>query len=269
MRVPAALRAPKGAFAETLRVRSYEAGDNGAIGLGTLLRYLELLATDHSASLGFDHRWYERNGTAWFVRTMDIWLGMPPGMDEHLLLATWVADFRRVQARREYAVTRVQDGSLVARASARWGYVDRETGRPHALEDALLAAFARHPDHALPPADDGAPGSPVTSAVMSLTARAYEADSQGHINNAIYGDWLMEAVLGLRHDRPEWFAHGRVFPRRYRLNYVRPVQVGDAVTISTSASALGSRRLVAEQTIADADTGAACLTAHATCLLVP
>jgi acyl-CoA thioester hydrolase len=269
MRVPPALRAPEGAYVEPLRVRSYEAGDNGFIGLGTLLRYLELLATDHSASLGFDRGWYERNGTAWFVRTMDLWLGTPPGMDEHLLLATWVADFRRVQARREYAITRADGGALVVRASARWGYVDRETGRPRALEDALLAAFARHPAHALAPDERAEPGSPVTSAATSLTARAYEADTQGHINNAVYGDWLMEAVRDLGRELPERFARGRLFPRRYRLDYVRPVLVGDAVTISTNASAHGSRRLQLDQTIADASTGAVCLTARATCLRMP
>lgn len=266
MRVPVALRVPEGAFVEPLRVRSYEAGDTGGIGLGTVLRYLEMVATDHSASLGFDHRWYERNGTAWFVRTMDLWLGALPAMDEQLLLATWVSDFRRVQARREYAITRADTGTLVARASARWGYVDRGTGRPRAATDGLQAALALYPTHTLPPAAPPTPFVPGATAVTLLTARTYEADTQGHINNSVYGDWLREALPDAWRALPDWQAVPAVRPRRCRLEYVRPVRAGDSVTITTTAAARGSRRLEAVQTIADAASGAICLEARATCL---
>jgi acyl-CoA thioester hydrolase len=265
MRVPVALRTPAGAYTESLRVRSYEVGDTGTTGLGTLLRYLELLATDHSSSLGYDNRWYERIGTAWFVRTMDLWLGCQSVIGAELLLATWVSDFRRVQARREYSVTRADTGALVARASARWGYVDRVTGQPRRLDDELLSRFELHPAHVLAPAALPAPAPPLASATMSLTARTYEADTQSHINNAVYGDWLMEALRRLTRAHPDL---SPLHPRRYRIDYLRPVREGDVVAIATSAAAPASRALTVEQAITDAASGALCLTAHATCLRV-
>jgi acyl-CoA thioesterase FadM len=260
------MRAPEDAFVEQLRVRSYEVGRDGTIGFGTLLRYLELVATDHSASLGYDFRWYELHGTAWFVRTMDLWLGAQPSMDDRLRVATWVAGFRRVQARREYAITRADTGALVVRASARWGYVDRMTGRPRAIEDELLAEFAVHPGHVLPPGVSDTLISAVASGAVSLTARTYEADTQGHINNSVYGDWLMEALRALGRESPAAPALRAAVPRRVRLDYVRPVQAGDGVRIVTTASVFGSRRTEVEQAIFDVDTGAICLTARATCL---
>jgi acyl-CoA thioester hydrolase len=269
MQVPAALRAPAEAYSEPLRVRSYEVGDTGTIGLGTLLRYLELLATDHSASLGFDNRWYERSGTAWFVRAMDLWLGCQPQIGADLILATWVSEFRRVQARREYAVTRADTGALVARASARWGYVDRATGHPRRMEDGLLAGFAVYPEHMLLPSAEPMPATPITSAMMTLTARTYEADTQGHINNSVYGDWLMEALRCLAREHPALSALQALRARRYRIEYVRPVRVGDAVAVATSAVAVGSRGLAVEQAITSAAGGAICLTARAICLRVP
>jgi acyl-CoA thioesterase FadM len=264
--VSTALAAPPDAYVEPLRVRSYEVGDTGATGLGTLLRYLELVATDHSASLGFDNRWYERNGTAWFVRAMDIWLGAQPEMNADLWLATWVADFRRVQARREYAITRAEGGALVARASARWGYVERGTGHPRRLEDELSAAFALHPERALPSRALHLPAPPAARATMTLTARTYEADTQGHINNAVYADWLVEGVRRLAREHPAVSALRAVLPRRYLIDYVRPVRVGDVVTVATSATLLGSRRMAVAQAVTSAADGAICLSASATYL---
>ncbi|HEV2236120.1 MAG TPA: acyl-ACP thioesterase domain-containing protein [Ktedonobacterales bacterium] len=266
MRVPPSLAAPEGAFTVPLRVRSYEVGDTGTVGLGTLLRYLELVATDHSASLGFDNRWYERNGTAWFVRAMDIWLGALPGMNVDLLVSTWVADFRRVQARREYAIIRADGGALVARASGRWGYVDRATGHPRRLEEDLASAFVVYPERTLPPVYTPFAEPPTASATMSLTARGYEAVTQGHVNNTVYADWLMEGMRRLAREHPEEQALRAMVPRRYLIEYVRPVRVGDAVTIATAAIPLSSRRLAVAQSVTSAADGALCLKAFATYL---
>jgi acyl-CoA thioesterase FadM len=197
---------------------------------------------------------------------MDVWLGTLPGMNEELRLATWVADFRRVQARREYAVTRAAGGALVARASGRWGYVDRLTGHPRRLEDELASAFAVYPAEGLAPSAAAAPVPPVASASMTLAARSYEADTQGHVNNTVYADWLVEGLRRLARERPDLPALRATVPRRYLIEYVRPVRVGDTVTVATGVLPLGSRRLAVEQSVTRAADGALCLTARATCL---
>src|SRR5437016_5519444 len=133
--------APAGAFVESGKVRSYEVNRAGHISLGVVLRYLESLATEASASLGFDFRWYEEHNVAWVVREMNLVLGVFPGIGDDLRLATWVSDFKRVQAQREYAIWLPHTGRQVARASARWAYVDRVRGVPQRLHDELLGAF--------------------------------------------------------------------------------------------------------------------------------
>jgi acyl-CoA thioesterase FadM len=244
---------PDGAFAQRARVRSYEVGRAGTIGIGTILRYLEALATEASASRGYDFRWYERHNAAWVVREMDVLVGALPGIGDELSLATWVADFRRVQAQREYAIWRCADGRLVARASARWGYVDRVRGQPMPLQDELASGIPAlgHRmslrrlgllDASVAPAMDGA---------LALVAREYETDSQQHINNCVYGDWLVE---GLHQTLLASFARPalEVRPRYYRIEYIRPALPGDAVRVITTASAWGSRGLFVRQEIAAA-----------------
>lgn len=275
--------APPGAYRETIRVRSYEAARDGCARPGTLLRYLEHMATRASASLGFDHLWYERQGTAWVVREMSLLLGAPARMDEELAFATWVSAYRRVQAFREYAAWDA-GGRLVARARGRWAYINRRSGQITPIPAIIIERsgtldHAMRPRHAplAPPATEG-PHVELTHVELTLTARAYEADSQQHINNCVYLDWLSEALADalptllptllptplptllptlatdIVGDMPR--------PRFYHIEYLRPLQPGDHVRIRTRATARGSRGLDAWQEIATLADGATAVRAR-------
>lgn len=255
---------PAAAFVMPLRVRSYEVTAAGVTSLGTVLRYLEHLATRASAARGFDHLWYERAGTAWVVREMDLLLSQLPGIDEELTLATWLSEFRRVQAHREYAIWRAADQRLVARARARWAYVDRFSGRLTRLPEEIIARFGvvghamRLRDLDVGAAHQSAAGDEAHEwAVMDLMARGYECDTQQHVNNTVYADWLTEAMeqsLGRRLS-----VDGALRTRYLRVEYVRPVRAGAHIAITTQLAPSGSRALQAAQTITDAGSGDICV----------
>lgn len=219
---------PERAFELALQVRSYEVGRDGALRPANILRYFEYLATEDSADRGFDHIWYERHGSAWFVREMRLRIGTLPGIGEQLQMATWVSSYGRVQAYREYALWSLADGRLVARAQARWGYVDRATGRPTRVPDELstriLARGPSMPPWQLPSIDTALDPEEYprrTESVVTFGSRGYEADSQQHINNAVYMDWLEEVTATERAGAP-----GKVpapaHLRRIHLEYLRP-----------------------------------------------
>lgn len=244
---------PSQAFRQSVRVRSYEVGQDGRLRVGNLLRYLEWVATEASASVGFTADWYVRQGTAWVVREMDVLLGALPAVATELEMATWVADFKRVQALREYAVWCADSGLLVARAQARWAYVDRARATPVRLPDELSAVFAPL-GHKM----DVRAHAPLTAgdhaAELRLTAREYEADSQLHINNCVYADWLGEAFRRRAASRPH-SQRSRHAPRYLRIEYARPALPGAAIAIDSSLLASGPRRTRADQTVADRTTG--------------
>jgi len=178
------------------------------------------------------------------VREMRLLLGSLPGIAEELRMATWVADFRRVQAHREYALWRATDGRLVARAQARWAYVDRATGQPRRLPESLIERFIPL-GHAMPPRARPTSALPTSAAPSDfpLTAREYEADSNQHINNCVYADWLDEALA-----RATSGTRG-LLPRVFALEYLRPALPGESLRVATRAARTGSRGLAAEQEI--------------------
>lgn len=257
------------AFTDWLTVRSYEAGHSGFLRIGTMLRYLEHLATRASAGLGFDRRWYERNGTAWVVREMSLLLGELPTIDDTLHMGTWVSDYKRVQAQREYTLLHAESGKFVARASARWAYVNAATGQLTRIEDALCEGMGAG-GHAMSMRRPTWPASvSVPVAELQLTARDYEADVQQHINNCVYADWLDEGLqLALTTGVIPLADEQRLRPRYYHIEYARPVLPGTAILVRTTPMQTRSRGLIVTQEIVRADNATLVVRAYSEHLML-
>ncbi len=247
---------PASAHTTTLTVRSYETTTAGIVSPATLLRYLEHIATLDSAARGFSHSWYETHGSAWVVRDMRLLLWDTPALADEVHLATWLSGYRRVQATREYCIWREPEQRLVARAQGRWAYVDRERGLPARIPDDLIERFGVS-GHAMPlrPTNPAMTAQAGAGSEITLVARSYEADTQQHINNTIYMDWLDEALTRALTETDSATDMSAIAPRYYHIQYFHPARPGDRVVISTQVDRTGSRRLTAAQTIRDDATG--------------
>jgi acyl-CoA thioesterase FadM len=246
--------APPGAYIEPLTIRSYEVTRTGYPQPGAMLRYLEYLATQASGYHGYTNAWYAEQGSAWLVREMALLLGWLPPMDSELRMATWVAEFRRVQAYREYAIWHPASGRMVARARARWAYVQRHTGQPVRVPDTMIAQFsAPHSATRLPTLSAPQSDTPLWQNTQTIVAREYEADVHQHINNCVYGDWLYEGFSSTLRAAGHTFVEAR--PRFLTLEYLRQLRPGDQVRIETDVYSDGSRRLYVGQTVRDTASG--------------
>jgi acyl-CoA thioesterase FadM len=78
--------------------------------------------------------------------------------------------------------------------------------------------------------------------LMTVVARWYEADSQQHINNAVYMDWLEEQTARLPVDLI-YHPGGAAHLRRVHLEYLRPAVPGEQIHIQLSSERHGERAL--------------------------
>ncbi len=231
-------------YTTSFGVRSYEIGRYGIISAGTLLRYLEHIATEASAAAGFSRFWYDEHDTAWVVRQMTLELTRPITLADELAFDTWPCQYARIQAYRDSLVTNRQDNQLLACAHAHWVYISRRRGLPtrlpaeipeQAIADPQTVTFSPLP--AITPIAS----TPLTF-TSSLTARYYEADIMGHINNTIYMDWLEEAIhtalTQLPADLLPQQAEGQVgrpaFLQRGTIDYMKPSIPGEALIITST-----------------------------------
>jgi acyl-ACP thioesterase len=162
-----------------------------------LLRYTQDLAGVHSATRGFDRSWYADRGIVWLVRAAEVAVVAPIRVGDELVGTTVVVGFRRVWARRR---TEFHDsaGTLVSWVHIDWVLLD-DRGAPTRIPKEFDAVFA------VPPATFGlarvdlgeVPSQPTRS---NVTVRPQELDPMDHVNNAVYADWLDEAVLAAPED---------------------------------------------------------------------
>ena len=203
------------------RVRFDECGPDGLVRTSVLLRYSQDLAGYHSAVRGFGRDWYAEHGITWLVRAAEVAVVGPIPLNAELVGTTQVVGWRRVWARRR---TEFQDavGTLVAWVHIDWVLIDGR-GAPTRIPAEFDSVFGA------PPASFGLArvtleDAPSEASRTRLTVRPQELDPMDHVNNAVYADWLDEAVQG---------AGGtvavRAVPRLARLEYARAAAPGASV----------------------------------------
>jgi acyl-CoA thioesterase FadM len=219
------------------RVRFDEAGPDGRMRTSALLRYAQDVAWRHSEFLGFDRRWYTQRGRWWVVRAVELEVLAPIPMGHTLRVSTAVIGHRRIWARR-LGECRLADGSMAARIITDWVILD-DNGRlvrippdfglsftnPELSGDIIRVTLEE-------PAAD--PGS------LAVRVRPHDLDPMDHVNNAVYLDWLEEA-LAAAHRADDVTA----LPRTVRLEYLASAAPGDEVTIRTWAAEAGWQARIA------------------------
>jgi Acyl-ACP thioesterase len=204
------------------RVRFDEAGPDGLLRTSVLLRFAQDLAWHHSATRGFGRAWYAERGLTWLVRAAEVGVIAPIEVGSEIVGTTQVVGWRRVWARRR---TDFRDpaGRLVAWTQIDWILLDGH-GAPTRIPSEFDAVFGA-PTVPFGLARVTLDESPADARHVWFTVRPQELDPMDHVNNAVYADWLDEAVIGSGDARAI-----RAVPRLARLEYAAPADAGARVS---------------------------------------
>lgn len=204
------------------RVRFDEAGPDGWMRTSSLLRYAQDVAWRHSEHLGFDRGWYLARGLGWVVRGVELELRAPVPMGHTLRVSTAVVGHRRIWARR-LGECRLADGRLAARVTTDWVLLDGRNRIVRIPEDFGVAFLNPEAESEILRVPVPA-GEPVASSTLAV--RRTDLDPLDHVNNAVYVDWLTEAV-----DAAGWRAPAEDVDRTIRLEYLASAEHGNEVTV--------------------------------------
>jgi acyl-ACP thioesterase len=209
-------------FLAGYRVRFDEAGPNGNVRASTLLRYAQDVAWRHSEQLGFDRAWYRERSLGWVVRAVDLEVHEPIPMGHTLRVTTAVVGHRRIWARR-LGECRLADGRLAARVTTDWVLLDARNRLVRIPADFGLAFVNPEVQSEIlrVPAPGDAPARSITFAV-----RPSDLDPLDHVNNAVYLDWLEEALAAAG-----WAPASATLPSSTRLEYLASAERGDSVVV--------------------------------------
>jgi acyl-CoA thioesterase FadM len=192
------------------RVRFDECTPAGSLRSSGYLRYAQDVAWIHSERLGYDRTWYAERRIGWLVRGIQLVVLEPSGASDELLFTTRVVGYRRVLARRR-ADVRAAGGRLVAIVLTDYVMIDKRGG-PTRVPAELSTRFGV-PTEPFLPTRVTLPAAPSSAVSLHFTSRPHELDPMGHVNHAVYLDWVVEAASSAAIS----------IPCRYRLEYLLPV----------------------------------------------
>lgn len=172
------------------QVRYCEVDQNFRLHLGALVRLLHEATVEHSNRLGNSMQAQQDASYAWAVRKFGLQLKDRPYYSDHIRVSTWIPQVNQITLHREFEIT--VDERPVAAATSQWVSLDlrrRKISRNHfpldqgRLIDRKTGVYHKL-KHWVKPSDI----PPEFSIHVHL--RSTDFDTNGHVNNAAYFDYL-------------------------------------------------------------------------------
>ena len=110
------------------------------------VEWMQDVAIEHSAAVGWPMPRYLDLGAGWVVRSHFIEYFRPAFADELLSVHTWVPRFDQRSTPRRYLFIRESDRAVLAEAETIWVFVDLATGRRRPIPSELLESFDPVPE---------------------------------------------------------------------------------------------------------------------------
>ncbi|MCG5031095.1 acyl-CoA thioesterase [Mesosutterella sp. OilRF-GAM-744-9] len=126
-------------FSKTLKVTEASIDVLGHVNNKEYLRWMEDLAIEHSAALGWPQERYLREKHVWVAREHWIEYLRPALLGDELALYTWISAVAGPVSLRRYAF--VRHGKLVTLAATEWAHIDFVTKKVCTVPESLLNAF--------------------------------------------------------------------------------------------------------------------------------
>jgi len=184
---------------ESLYTRELQLGyshvfQDGRLPPAALMEELEETASEHCRIIGQDIFSLLGNRTAWILKGGALKMARYPGYSDRIRIETWISSLERYRGGREFRL-RDEEGRILGRASTLWVFMDlnKRTLMPipepfhrnwPVCSDRPLTIPFRKQDF---PSISG-------GFVRNIDIRRRDIDSNNHVHNTRYLEWLTEAV---------------------------------------------------------------------------
>lgn len=132
----------KDVFIQMITVPQTAIDLNGHVSNLEYLRWMQEIATSHSAEQGWPLERYIETQTSWVIKSHFIEYLRPVYAGQEILLLTWIARIDLYESSRRYLFWRADDKRVLAKAETVWVFVNAKSGRRARIPDDFRSAFA-------------------------------------------------------------------------------------------------------------------------------
>jgi acyl-ACP thioesterase len=189
----------------------------------SVFRYMEETSCSHTDTweLGMDT--LAARGEGWVMHSWYLVMNRYPVRGSAVTVTSWPFGFHHFRAIREFLIT---DGcGEIGRASSLWIYVNLRKNRPMRIPDDLQSHYTREGERSLDYNFSSLPQVGDASSQQSFTAGLFQIDTNRHVNNIHYIEWMLGGV------KPDFYEKHRL--RSLEVVYNSPAFFGDRL-VSTS-----------------------------------
>ncbi len=163
--------------------------------LSGVLKLLQEAAVAHANLHDFGTRAAATSGESWMLHRIAVCVHRYPRYEETLRIETWSTGIKSFKGYRDF---RVYDGSgeLVISGSSLWLCVSLRTRSIVRVPRDVAERFPSRSEAAFEPALESLPLPPpqTVANATAITVRYSDIDSNGHVNNTAYCDYLQTAL---------------------------------------------------------------------------
>lgn len=164
----------------------------------TMLHYLEDTAIAHSQAVGQGIEQLKAKKQAWILNQWQLQMESYPVLGERIIIETWSAGFERFYGSRDFLI-RDRDNRILGKATSLWIFYNTERKRPTRIppefEEAYGVCSKRVFEVPIKEFSKEFTESKITGEhELAFSVRRSDIDTNGHVNNANYLEWMLEAV---------------------------------------------------------------------------
>ena len=167
-----------------------------------MMELLQEAAIEHCSDIGMDVFTLLSRRRGWMLRAGNLDLSRYPRYGEALRIDTWLSKWTAFTGTREF-VLYTQKKEELARATTLWAYVDTEARRPVPVDPVFKERWQFSDLRAISRGFTKRPLTiPASHTTELFTVRRHDIDSNEHVHNVRYLEWVLESV-------PESYYHGQ------------------------------------------------------------
>lgn len=221
-------------FAEQIKVPFYDVNSTGEMNLSSLFNEILLVSEHQLHQVQIDSQQMVQQGLGWVVTKYHLEIAHLPRLNEQIKITTQANSYNKFFCYRTFTVQNMAGEQLV-KLTSNWVMLDIQTRKMLAIDPQIMERLSCPYSNEIwrfPRIDlIKYVNDPVT-----YRTRFADIDVNGHVNNSIYLDWMMDAL-------------GRDFLLKYRLQqfdikYEREVPYGEMVQSFVQQEQLTTHHLI-------------------------
>jgi acyl-ACP thioesterase len=181
-------------FEKQFDLRYFEMDQQGGASATTILTLLEEAAADHCLSMKRSlYDLFDQN-IGWVLLSGYMQMERYPLYKEKITIRTWISKYSSIKGIRENLIFDEQ-GSIIGRAKGLWLFFDIKRRMPVRIFDDIKEKWSYFPEESIM-YDINKKIEAIDSATYknSFLVHRYDMDSNKHVNNLRYLQWLIETI---------------------------------------------------------------------------